>query len=303
MGNHGNGKGIAITGGDSGRRGCLRPATEAMHMKTPIRFFLSAALFVALTSPSLASAEEPALAGYETGFETIVKLTGDLHQALDRKHWPELSTAPILMPNVAQPCLQTSALAGTRDARAVALSASWVDLVNYISHAKAIDGVSRGFFVKAMARLALEGGEKGTPDLQASTIRNAWSFATMNRQASSFNQMAGALVAIEMAHAYLGHYQKYASQLTDPQNQPVPINRVVTHAEWHEAVMLGARHALDCGFAVDGLKMAFESIDKMPARPPWRAYFLPDSVEAKDVGKINRELDHIQKNAFLSFVR
>ena len=35
----------------------------------------------------------------------------------------------------------------------------------------------------------------------------------MNHQASQFNQMAGALIAIEMAHHYLGHYKKYEASL------------------------------------------------------------------------------------------
>lgn len=272
-----------------------------MHIKTFIRSCFASLLGAGLQFASSSHAQQPP--GYETGFETVSRITADLHQALDRSQRPSFYPAAFLLTNLPTPCLQTYPLKeAANPARAVCLSRRYVDLLNFISHAKAIDGVSHGFFVKAMARLALEGGEQ-LPDLQANSIRNSWSFETMNRQASSFNQMAGALVAIEMAHAYLGHYQKYASQLMDAQRHSVPINRVINQAEWHEAVMLGGRHALDCGMAVDGLKIAFESIDKMPARPSWRIYFLPDAIEGKEVNKINRELDRMQKNAFLSFVR
>jgi len=271
-----------------------------MHIKTFIRSCLATLMGAGLQLASSSHAQQPP--GYETGFETISRITGDLHQALDRSQRPALYPAAFLLTNLPTPWLQAYPVKGATNAtRAVCLSRGYVDLLNFISHAKAIDGVSHGFFIKAMARLALEGGEQ-LPDLQADSIHNSWSFETMNRQASSFNQMAGALVAIEMAHAYLGHYQKYGSQ-TDSRGHSVPINRVINQAEWREAVMLGARHALDCGMAVDGIKMAFESVDKMPARPAWRIYFLPDAIEGKEVNRINRELDRMQKNAFVSFAR
>src|SRR2546425_848506 len=114
----------------------------------------------------------------------------------------------------------------------------------------------------------------------------------MNHQVSHFNQIAGALIAINMAHHYLGHYQKYASQLVDAQNHSVPINSVLTLEEWREAVLKGARNALDCGLAVDGLKMFYDGLDKMPNRPAWSFYFLPKDA---DVAKIKKDLDQLER--------
>ena len=73
------------------------------------------------------------------------------------------------------------------------------------------------------------------------------------------------------------------------------------HVKTRAAVLWGAGHGLECGLAVDGLKTIFDSIDKMPTRPAWRIYFMPDDVAGKDITKINRELDQVQKKAFLSF--
>jgi hypothetical protein len=232
--------------------------------------------------------------GYETGFDTISRLTADLQQSLPRHQRAEVSPTPMLLGDLAAPCMVTDPAGGPQPGRTVRVSSGYVNLLNFMSHAKAIDEVNRGFFIKSLARLALEGGEAGPPDLQADTIRSSFALETMNRQASYFNQMAAGLIAIDMAHVSLGHYQKYATQLKDAQNRPVPINRLITPAEWRAAVVNGARHAIECGLLVEGLRGLFDGIDKMPVRPAWRIYFLPDNAE---VGKINRELKWLQNNA------
>jgi len=269
-----------------------------MHMNKLIPLRLGAVgLAVTLLMPIAGHRAEAAQTGYETGFETISKITTDLHEGLDSKQRAKLRSAPVLDEKLAAPALQTQEGDGTNPIPAVHVSRGFVELMNFISHAKAIDADSRGFLAKSMARLATDAA---FPDLRAGGARDTWSFATMNRQASHFNQMAGALIAIDLAHFSLGHYQKYASQLAGAQGQPISINSFVTPAEWREAVLKGAQSALDCGLAVDGLKVLFESIDNMPSRPPWTIFLMPSGVK---VGKLNRELDSIQRKAFLSFNR
>jgi len=265
-----------------------------MHMRKLIPLRLSAgALAFTLLLPVIGHSVETTQTGYETGFETISKIATDLHDGLDTKYRAKLRSAPVLDEKAAAPALQTQEGDGTNPIQAVHVSRGFIDLMNFISHAKAIDTNTRGFLAKSMARLATD---PALPDLRAGAARNTWSLATMNRQASHFNQMAGALIAIDLAHFSLGHYQKYASQLADAQSQPISINSVVTPAEWREAVLKGAQSALDCGLAVDGLKVLFESIDNMPSRPPWTIFLMPSGV---NVSKLNRELDSIQRKAFL----
>ncbi len=272
-------------------------------MKRMIRLLLCAVFLAGSLFFPLAARAGGLPTKYDTSFDTVSRITGDLHHALERKYRPEIHPSPILLENFGVPYLQVHELEGTNKAKAVCISKGCVDLFLFISHAKAIDGVSRGFFVKSLSQLGSDDGTNSVPNLQADSIKNSWSFDTMNRQASYFNQMAGYLVAVEMAHVYLGHYQKYAAQLVDAKKQPIPLNRSITADEWHEAVTLATRHSLDCGLAVEGMKVALEGIDKIPARPAWRIHFLPDSVGSKEISKLNRELDQIQKNAFLSFDR
>ena len=269
-------------------------------MKNSLRFSCTRALALLFSLAALAT-EVAAQTGYETGFENIARITGNLHHILERNQKAGLYPMPVLLPNLTMPYLQTHESLAPNPIRAVYLSRGFVELVNFISHAKAIDAVSRGFLVKSMARLSLEGADGNVPELRANAVRNSWSFATMNCQASYFNQIAGCLAAIDLAHFSLGHYQKYASQLISAQNQSVPLNSLVTTAEWRAAVIQGAGYGLECGLAVDGLKIVFDSIDKMPTRPAWRIYFIPEEITAKEIARINRELDQVQRKAFLSF--
>jgi len=267
-----------------------------------IGFFFSAltALLV-LPTGGQAAVEEPS--GYETGFDTMAKIVADLQRALEPKDKAEVYPVPVFVDKMAVPYLQLQETAGGNATHAIYISSGFIGLLNFISHAKAIDGARPGFFAKSLTRLSAEESEPWPPDLQASAAANSWSFDTMNRQASAFNQIAGGLAAIQMAHFTLGHYQKYARNLAGAQMPALSINGVVTPAEWRRAVLQGAGHALECGLAVDGLKIFFESIGKMPTRPAWRIYFVPDDLDARGMNKINRDLDELQRKAFLSFRR
>ena len=240
------------------------------------------------------------MAPYDTGFETIAGITAALHHTLERSQRSGLRPSPILLENFPIPYLQTQKSGAPQPIRTVYISSGFVVLLNFISHAKAIDGLSRGFLTKSLSNLSTDVQDGRLPGLPAEAARNARSFETMNRQASYFNQMAGALVAVDMAHFSLGHYQKYAGQLTG--NHSAPLNSLVTLAEWREAVMLGASRALDCGLAVDGLKLIFESIHKIPGRQSWSLFFMPEEADAREISRISRELDQMQNRALLSSV-
>jgi len=277
----------------------------ARLMMRVIKFHVGAcAIVLFLLLPFPGRAAGPEQGKYDTGFETIVRLAGNLHHTLDRQVRPQLLPAPVLLEKLALPYLQIHESGPHVPSRAIYLSSGFVDLLNFISHAEAIDGSSPGFLVKSMSRVAsMQPGNQGLPDLQANTVRDSWSFGTMNHQASSFNQMAGGLVAVQVAHISLGHYQKYAGLLATGQHIPLPLNSLITPAEWRDAVLQAAARGLECGLAVDGLKAVFESIDKMPVRPVWRIYFMPNGVGSKELSKLNNDLDRLQKKTLLSFAR
>ncbi len=236
--------------------------------------------------------------GYETGYAEVVRICAELHRALDAKMRPQMLPQPVYWKDVPMPYVQPGlSNDGTRDWRAVHLSAGFIDLVNRLAHARAIDLVDRGFLKQYLAILATATDEQPLPGLPIDGVPQAWSFDVMNHQASHFNQMAGTLIAIVMAEHTLGYYDKYATQLADAQNRSVPINRFLTEGEWHKAVVLGAREALSCGFGVEGFRVLLEAIDEMPTRPAWTLYFAPDKFKS---AKLRRELQKMEKNFFLA---
>ncbi len=238
--------------------------------------------------------EEPK-AGYETTYGVITNLAVDLHGSLPAKLRARVTASALLSAETA-PVLRPCVLAdGTNILHTVSVSAGFVDFATRLSHARAIDQWDRGFLKKYLVALSQETGATALRDLERPASKRLWSDSTMNAQMSQFNQMAGTLVAIEMAHHYLGHYRKYAAQLTGPDGQPVPINSLLTAKEWHDAVMAGAENGLECGLSVEGVKFVFDCIDRMETRPAWTAYFLPAGTK---VSKIKRDLDRLEKDFF-----
>lgn len=259
----------------------------------PARPLLFAALLAALLPAGPAVSHSAAQPGYEMGFRNVTNLHADLFLALDKKKRQQVSPQTILLTAVRLPCLASQP---SGDSRApVQVSAGCIDFLNRVAHAKAIDQAESGFFVSYTAQVARQARSAPVPDFDTRAARSAWDLNTMNRQASHFNQMAAALVAIDLAHHYLGHYRKHAPEFASASAFPLPISAMLTEAEWRDAVMRGARNALDCGLGVDGLRAVFECFDQMPSRPAWAAYFIHPKAKA---AKINTELNRLEREFF-----
>src|SRR6185436_19418580 len=86
--------------------------------------------------------------------------------------------------------------------RAVFVSRGFIDLANRVSHAKAIDRLEKGYYLKYVTVLA-ESGDKPLGELPG--IRNSryWTDDIMNAQRSYFNQIVATSIAIKLAHHYL----------------------------------------------------------------------------------------------------
>jgi hypothetical protein len=251
---------------------------------------LLTALLVALAALPTSAAESSNR--YDTGFVTLQRIAGDLHRALAVEKRGELVTAPVLVENPETPYLQLQRT-GSNDSPVVFVSQALIDVLNYVSHAKAVDQVDSGFFGKAVEGLARQRGT-GLRGLPQPTHTEAWAFNTMNWQMSHFNQMAAGLTAVQMAHHYLGHYKKYASQLGDGKNA-APLYSVLTPREWREAVLAGSRHALDCGLAPEGLIVFYDAITRMPERPSWAVHVLPPGAE---ISILRLELNRVEATFF-----
>ena len=123
-------------------------------------------------------------------------------------------------------------------------------------------------------------------------------FASLTGKEAVFGQNAhkGTLLAIEMAHHYLGHHKKYGPPASAAGNAPEPFTEKLTEKEWREAVFKGARNALDCGLGVDGFRAILAAVEKLPTRPKWSAYLVHPKA---DISKLSRELEKLEKDFFL----
>jgi hypothetical protein len=233
---------------------------------------------------------------YESGYKVTMKLGSELYKALDLKQRSFMTSIPVSLETDVVPFVRPMEYPDeTKPLRIVFISLGFVDLMNNVAHSKAVDKLEKGYFEKYVMSLSKEDGEMSLKDLPGISDDRFWSEDMMNEQLSSFNQMVGMVLAIDLSHHYLGHYKKYQDKLTDAKGHYVPINNMLTEAEWMESMRAGARNALECGLGVDGLKSLYDCINKMPTRPTWTAYFLPDKVK---VPKMLKELETIEKKYF-----
>jgi hypothetical protein len=232
---------------------------------------------------------------YKTGWASMVKLGMELHRGLKAEYKPLVHVKPINIDPDPTPFVRLEELKDPSlpaPTATVLVSAGFIDLVNNVAHAKAIDRIEKGFFERYILSLAQESGEQELKPLPNIEDKRYWTFNMMNEQLSNFNQIVGEVVAIKLAHYYLGHYKKYADKLVDANGTKVPINTLLTTEEWDEAVRCGVRNALDCGLGIDGVKALYDCIDKMPRRPSWTLSFLPEKVK---VSKLKKDLEKIEK--------
>jgi len=234
---------------------------------------------------------------YETSFANVVKICAELHQALDPAKQRQLKPEPVLLEQVRIPRITSATSDGTSGtASAIQVSAGIVEWINRASHARALDESNAGCFARCVST-AIEDPNGSLPAIgQGLAPETVWGFDTMNYQAGIFNQMTGGLLAIDMAHHYLGHYKKHSAQLASAGEATSPICSVLSEKEWREAVMKGARNALDCGLGVDGLRAILDEFEKLPGRPAWSAQFVHPKA---NLGKLSRELDKMVKDFFL----
>jgi hypothetical protein len=250
-------------------------------------------LSLALSVPAQGAEEAHS---YESGYKAIMRLGSDLYKALKPKERDQIHVQPVSLETDVTPFVRCVEYPDdTKPLKMVFISIGFVDLMNNVAHAKAIDGTEKGYFEKYILSLAQEKGENSLKDLPGTSDKKYWTEDMINEQLSNFNQMVGMILAIELSHHYLGHYKKYADKLSEEKGKPQPINSLLTEKEWEESVKAGARNALECGLGAEGLKSLFDSIEKMPTRPDWTIYFLPKNIK---IAKIKKELDKMESDYF-----
>jgi hypothetical protein len=258
-------------------------------MKTRI-----AAAFLAAVFSASSQAADP-LRAYPSGFSVALDRGGDLSEALPPKFGSLLAPQPIaLQPQDLPQITPIASRDENKVLRQVSVSAGFIDLVNHLSHAKAIDRIQPGYFDQYVQNIARTVGDDS---IQLPVMLDArfWKDDVINDQAGYFNQMIGMMVAINLSHHYLGHFDKYAARMAGPGNSIIPINDLLSSAEWEVSVKAGATDSLNCALATDGARALFEAIDKFPRRPAWTEAILPKDA---DITKLNRELAKYETQFF-----
>ena len=234
---------------------------------------------------------------YAPGFSMTMKLGGDLHDALPQNYFDQLDHLPIALQPQDLPLICPVAVsADKRVQRQVELSAGFIDLVNRLCHAKAIEKTQRGYFDQYVSILARAAAADPAAPLPPIVEPRYWTEKILNDQLGTFNQMMGMMMAINMSHHYLGHYARYGAKLIGPGNKLLPINNFLTAAEWDASVKAGALDALNCALSTEGLRVIFEALDKMPVRPAWADYIAPHYVT--DFKALNRDLAKYEEDFF-----
>jgi hypothetical protein len=250
-------------------------------MRSPIAFLAMLLCCVAGTQAQ-PSDDAPT---YDTGFTAATRIGAELYGSLNSKYQKVVHSRPVALETDVAPFVKTVEYPDDKEPlRLVFISVGFIDLINNVSHAKAIDKIEPGYFQKYVVSLAQETGDISFAELPGISNKKYWSEDVLNEQKSNFNQMTGLLVAVELSHHYLGHFKKYESQL-EANGKTVPINNVLTSAEWEQAMRAGLINALECGYGIDGLKALYDSIDKMPRRPAWTAYFIPETMKVAELKK------------------
>jgi hypothetical protein len=243
-------------------------------------------LLLAVLFSTICNAAGP-LRSYQSGFSIVLKLGGDLSESLPAKFGNQIDPQAIALQPQESPVVTPVATTGDSSVlRQVVLSAGFIDLLNHICHAKAVDRIQPGFFDQYVKNLAEATGDGAVQPPNIVDPRY-WTDDVINDQMSYFNQMIGFMMAINLSHHYLGHYAKYSSRMIGPGDKLTPINDFLTPAEWNVSVRAAAVDSLNCALATDGSRALFEAIDKMPNRPAWADYILPAGV---DIKKLNKQL-------------
>jgi hypothetical protein len=262
-----------------------------MRLKDSVRAFFCISLTVTAL-PTLADVGTAPV--YQNGFSATIKLGRELCEALPDAIHDQLDPQVVTLQMDDSPVVAPLTLAEENHiVRQVSLSAGFIDLVNHIAHAKAIDHVQKGYFQQYIRNFAfLSSGDSTFPNIVESRY---WTDDIMNDQLGYFNQIISAVMAINLSHHYLGHCVKYSGKMAGADGKPVPINALLTSDEWTGSVKAGAVNALNCALSTEGLRALLEAIDQMPRRPEWAAYIVPQNADLKG---LNTQLQRYEEDFF-----
>jgi hypothetical protein len=251
-------------------------------------------LLLAMALPVMADVTPPAV--YRNGFSMTIRLGRELSDALPAEFREQLDPQVVTLQMQDLPLVMPLDITEENHVlRQVSLSAGFIDLVNHIAHAKAIDHVQPGYFDQYIRNFDLLSASDAAAQPPNIVDARFWTENIMNDQIGYFNQIISLVMAINLSHHYLGHCAKYSAKLAGASDKPVPINSFLTPEEWAVSVKAGAVNALNCAMSTEGIRVLFAAIDEMPHRPEWTAFIIPQEVDIKG---LNKQLERYEEDFF-----
>ena len=231
---------------------------------------------------------------YTSGFSMTIRLGRELCEALPPELHDQLDPEVVTLQNQDSPLVAPLTInEANHISRQVSLSAGFIDLVNHLAHAKAIDRTRPGYYVQYVRNFAVLSANDAAAQPPNIVGDSYWSESVMNDKLGYFNQMISLVMAINLSHHYLGHCQKYSAQLAG--TNPKPINGLLTADEWAGSVKAGAVNALNCALSTEGIRALFDAIEQMPQRPEWASYIVPQGT---DIHGLNKQLQRYEEDFF-----
>src|SRR4051812_37757638 len=159
---------------------------------------LALALFFS-TCAALAQPNSPDGLRYKSGYSGMMKLGKDIYNALKPQQREMVSAQPISIETDVTPFVRLLYYPDEpKPVRGVWISAGFIDLVNNVAHAKAIDSKQKGYFARYIDLLSQETGEKSLKPLPNDSNPAFWTEDMLNEQLSNFNSIVGVVVGIKL---------------------------------------------------------------------------------------------------------
>jgi len=125
---------------------------------------LFVAAWLVLLLPAL-GAPEAGGHGYDGSVSQARQLGSDLYQTLDAKYKKNLYSQPVQVEPMKAPVIVPSEGGeSNKSLRLVKVSAGFIDLMNHIAHAKAIDRIQPGYFQQYIVNLSLAAEGDAPPE-------------------------------------------------------------------------------------------------------------------------------------------
>lgn len=228
---------------------------------------------------------------YKSGFSTIQSLGQDIYSSLEPNERSIFGSNPISVDSSRKPFVRLLYFVeGTETIRGVWVSQGFVDLVNQVAHAQAIDKKRRGYFARYIE--ALESSDHSIPPLPDRNNPEFWTDSVLNEQLSNFNSIVGITVGLSLAQHYLGYYDKYENRLKSAEGEALLLNHLLTPEEWERSYRRGLNNAMLAGCMTEGYLPFCEALSRMKNRPSWVGHFLPDPTKFSAMRKDMVKLQH-----------